>query len=546
MSAALFLLLLLPAAASADPYPRQPGVDIEHYVFRLDLFDDTDEIRGTATVRVRFAAGLNAFELDLASADGEQGMTVAEVTLGGEPVAWTHRGNRLRITLPRAARAAELMAFDITYRGVPATGLFIGNNKHGERTFFGLNWPDRAREWLPMIDHPYDKATNEFIVTAPDHYQVVANGLLLEETDIADGRRLSHWRNGVPIASWLTAIGVARFAAREFGTVRGIPLQTWVFPQDRENGIITFEEPVRQSIEFFGENIGPYPYEKLGNVQAAGLGGGTEKASVIMYGEDAVAARPNTGLVAHEIAHQWWGNAVSVADWDHIWLSEGFATYFTHLFYEHYAGRDAFVSRLTGDRPRIMDTERASLGSTVVHNDLTDIRSGTLSPSRIIYQKGGWVLHMLRGQVGTDTFWSAIRDYYARYRDGNVVTDDLQRVFEEHSGQDLAWFFEQWTRRPVSPTVRGTWRYDSSANRIEIDLAQSFDVTAPPAPAGGAGPRRRPILHSWRRSARGRRSACRSRSAYAPPRAQRFASRRSFSISVSSTSRSPPTKHPSR
>ena len=132
-------------------------------------------------------------------------------------------------------------------------------NKFGDRCFFSVNWPDLARQWLPTIDHPYDKATSEFIVTAPAKYQVVANGLLYEQIDLGDGRRTTHWKQSVPIATWLDDIGVAQFASRHFGKAAGVPLETWLFPQDREAGIVSLEEPTRQAIEFYQRSCWPVP-----------------------------------------------------------------------------------------------------------------------------------------------------------------------------------------------------------------------------------------------------------------------------------------------
>ena len=465
------LISLGRCAAIADTYPRQLGVDALHYIFRLTLSDDTDEIIGEATVDVRFVRdGVAEFALDLASAADGKGMVVSEVTSAGAPARFSHQPDRLLITVSPPARSGERRQFNVRYRGIPASGLRIGANKYGERTFFGLNWPNLARQWLPMIDHPYDKATSEFLITAPAKYQVVANGLLQEETDLGDGRRFTHWKQSVPISSWLNAIGVAQFASRHFGTVKGIPLETWVFHQDRDAGIATFEEPARQAMEFYSDRIGPYPYEKLGNVEAAGLTGGTEHASAIFYGERSVTGQPGTSLVAHEIAHQWFGDSVTEKDWDDVWLSEGFATYFALLSTEHYQGRDAFVAGLKRSRDAIFTLEKATPGITVIHDNLSDMKK-TLN--RLVYQKGGWTLHMLCGQIGTDKFWTGIRDYYQRYRDSNASTEDFRKVMEEHSGAGLSWFFKQWLKRPGSPVIEGGWRYDPAARRIEIDLVQS-------------------------------------------------------------------------
>jgi aminopeptidase N len=463
-------LTLWAPIAAADTYPRQPGIDVRHYTFKLEVSDSSTEIAGEASVDVRFTQpGITAVTLDLASAANGKGMTVRSVTSGGGAVPFTHTAGVLRMQIAQPPTVGEERRFTVAYSGSPANGLRFLKNKHGEWCVFSENWPNRAREWLPMVDHPYDKATSEFIITAPAAYQVVANGLLLAEIDRADGRRITHWKQSVPIASWLNAIGIERFAVRHLGEVKGVQLSTWVAHQDDAAGQIYFQ-PARRALEFFSEHVGPYPYEKLANVAAAGLSGGTEHASAIFYGESGLRAAPATGLVAHEIAHQWFGNSVTERDWDEVWLSEGFATYFTLLFTEHTAGREAFVTGLKNNRTRALAAEKSLPGVAVVHNNLADM-SKVLSP--LVYQKAGWVLHMLRGTIGTEPFWTGIREYYRRHRDGSATGDDLRRVMEEVSRQDLQWFFDQWLRRPVSPSFEGTWYYDAAAKAVRVELAQT-------------------------------------------------------------------------
>lgn len=465
----LTLIGVTPLAAE-DTYPRQPGVDVQHYKFAIALNDSTDAITGDATVTVRFTKrGLTRFFLDLATPANGKGMTVTSVTSNGSALQYTHTNDHLAITLRTPTNDGELRDFTISYHGTPASGLYIGKNRHGERAFFSWNWPDKARQWLPMIDHPSDKATSEFVVTAPAKYAVVSNGLLQDEILLGDGRKLTHWKQSVPIASWLNAIGVEQFAVHHAGTVKGVELQTWVAHQDRDNGIISFEAPSRQAIEFYSEHIGPYSYEKLANVAAAFGGGGTEHASAIFYGENIVKDVPATAIVAHEIAHQWFGDSITESDWDDAWLSEGFATYFTLLFTEHYSGRDAFVAGLVRARTTALAAE-TKFNEPVVHKNISDLR-GVIPP--LVYQKGAWVLHMLRAQIGTDTFWTGIREYYARYRNSNASTDDLRRVMEEVSGQKLDWFFDQWLNRNYSPALAGSWSYDPATKKVVIDLTQT-------------------------------------------------------------------------
>ena len=461
------VLLSISAASFADTYPRQPGLDAIHYVFRLSLEDSSDRIAGETSVTVRLAEGVRELWLDLTSEAGGKGMAVASVTLGGRAVSFTHANDRLRIPRDSQTPSGVDVQVAVKYGGIPREGLRLIKNIHGDRTIFSENWPNHARQWLPMIDHPYDKATGEFIVTAPAHYQVVANGLLLEETDLANGMRRTHWKQSVPIASWLYALGVARFTVHHYDVVRGIPQQVWVFPQDRDQGYQTFELTGRKAFEFFSDWVGPYSYEKLAHIEAAGMSGGTEHASAIFYGEKGVTA--GRAPVVHEVAHQWFGDAVTEKDWDDVWLSEGFATYFTHLYTEQFSGRDAFVRGLRGDVETILAEQNAAPDQPVIHRNLSDM-SKVLN--RLVYQKAGWVLHMLRGTIGTEKFWSGIREYYRRYRNENVSTDDFRQVMEQAAGTPLSWFFDQWLKRPGMPALRGSWHYDAGAGQVRVDVSQ--------------------------------------------------------------------------
>ncbi|MFQ5744751.1 MAG: M1 family metallopeptidase [Acidobacteriota bacterium] len=485
MKRATFAVLLAAAISMAgstllaDNYPKNRSIDVLNYVFRLQLRDDTDEIVGETTVDLRFLVdGIRDFQLDLIAAptDAEgRGMRVSAVSSDGEPLTFSHRDNRLRIMLPAPSSAAQRSRYIIRYRGVPATGLIIGDNKHGERTFFSDNWPNKARNWLPTIDHPYDKARCEFIVTAPGHYQVVSNGLLVEETDLPGDLRLTHWKQSVPIAPWLFALGVARFAVQYVDQYQSKSIQTWVYARDRDAGFYDFAALPKRVLEFFGGRIGPYAYEKLANIQSNSVRGGMEAATAIFYGADSVTGTRSPrwrNVIIHEIAHQWFGNAVTEEDWDDVWLSEGFATYFTLLYIEYAYGHDAFVDGLENSRERVVAFYRDHPDYRIVHDNLADMSQVTSSNT---YQKGGWTLHMLRGIVGEESFWAGIRDYYQRYRNGNASTDDFRRAMEEASGMDLSWFFRQWLYQGGTLEIEGVWRYDGRKKQLHVTLNQVQD-----------------------------------------------------------------------
>ena len=464
------------ASGAVDTYPRQP-IDVEHYRFAITLADSTDRIAGVATVRIRLLrTEIRAVTLDLANATPARqgrGMRVSAVTSRGATLAFAHTADRLTITLERPSTTGDVVEFVVRYEGIPADGLKITQTKYGDRTFFSDDWPDKARQWLPTVDHIADKATMEMDVVAPAHYQVISNGRRVEETDLPGGTRRTVWRESVPIAPWLYTLGVARFAVQEVGEYDGKPIQTWVLAQDRDAGFFDFAVPTRDALAFYSERVGPYSYEKLANVQSNIGGGGMESASAIMYGPASVTGTRSVrwrNVVIHEIAHQWFGNAVTENDWNDVWLSEGFATYFTLLFIEHAYGRDEFAQGLRDSRRTVLDFYAKTPDYRVIHENLSDMSQVTTG---MTYQKGSWVLHMLRQRIGDDRFWTGIRDYYARFKDANASTTDFRLAMERASGQDLTAFFQQWLYRGGVPRVEGSWTWDAATKQVVVELAQS-------------------------------------------------------------------------
>jgi aminopeptidase N len=309
-------------------------------------------------------------------------------------------------------------------------------------------------------------------VTAPAHYQVVSNGLLVEETDLPEGRRRTHWRQSVPIASWLYVLGVARFAVQHVGTWDGKAIETWVYAQDRDAGFHDFAVPTRDALAFYADKVGPFSYEKLANVQSNSVSGGMEAASAIFYSEGSVTGDRSVrwrNVVIHEIAHQWFGNAVTEYDWDDVWLSEGFATYFTLLFIEHQYGRDEFLSGLESSRQRVLTFDKEQPDYRVVHDNLDDMSKVTTGQT---YQKGAWILHMLRGIVGDEAFWAGIRSYYRAHQDGHATTADFRGEMERASGRDLRQFFDQWLLRGGLVRLDGTWSYRAETGTLTVRLTQ--------------------------------------------------------------------------
>ena len=453
--ACLFILLCCSFLATAQPtIPRLGQLDVQHYTFQLELSDDTDQVTASADIRIRFLQPLSSFTLDLVKRGaGGKGMSVLAIREGDTPVEYRHEGEALSLFPKPAVKAGEERTFQILYQGTPADGLIIDKNKYGDRTFFGDNWPNRAHHWLPCVDHPSDKATVDFIVTAPDHYQVVANGIQLEETNLDDERKLTHWKEEVPLPIKVAVIGAARFGVQFAGEAAGIPVSSWVYRQDREAGFYDYSLAV-EVLQFFIDYIGPYPYRKLANVQSKTRYGGMENASNIFYYENSVdGTRSEEALIAHEVAHQWFGNSASEQNWFHIWLSEGFATYGADLYMEQKYGRARLVERLQSERQQVVTFSGRTM-APVVDTTITDWNA-LLNPNS--YQKGAWVLHMLRHKIGEQAFWNGLRQYYASFRGGNALTEDFQHAMEAVSKQNLSAFFQQWIFRPGQPRLEVKW-----------------------------------------------------------------------------------------
>ena len=465
--------------ANDDPYPKNPKIDVINYIFDIKLSDKSDEIICDVLVDLRFLEkGIKKIRLDLVKSSQKtenKGMTVLNVRSGENSLEFLHEENELWIYMDKVSIENERKKIIIQYKGIPAEGLKIANNKYGDRTFFSDNWPNRTRHWLATIDHPYDKAKCEFIVTAPNHYEVVSNGLKIEETHLEDNKKLTHWKQSVPIATWLYVLGVAEFAIQYVDKFDGKSIQTWVFKQDRDAGFYDFAEPTKKALEFYSNNIGPYSYEKLANIQSNSVSGGMEAASAILYSDKSVKGDRNKrwrNVVIHEIAHQWFGNSVTEYDWDDIWLSEGFATYFTLLFIEHEYGRDAFIEGLKSSQKRVDSFHEKNPNYTIIHDNLKNMKDVTSSQT---YQKGSWVLHMLRGVLGTKIFWKGIKNYYLKYKDLNASTADFKKVMEEVSGINLTTFFNQWLYQPGVLKLEAEWYYDKSETELVLFLKQVQD-----------------------------------------------------------------------
>ena len=466
----LTLFFLFQTSLSAQNYKeRLQNIDIKHYNLSIDVNDSTNKIDATALVSLKFKKINSHFELDLVNRDSitGMGMVIDSIYQNNVKVEFTHVNDKVSIQ-PKHPFPGVKYTYTIKYSGIPKDGLVISNNLHGDRTFFGDNWPNRAHNWFPCIDHPSDKATIEYFIKAPNYYQAIANGYLVEESNIDDKSKLYHWKTEVPIPTKVMVIGVAKFAVQNIGETNNVPVSTWVYPQTKEKGFHDFST-AKAILNFFIENIGEYPFLKLANVQSNTRYGGMENAGNIFYYQESVSGSlEHEDLIAHEIAHQWFGNSASEIDWPHIWLSEGFATYFTSLYIQKFKGEEAFLNRLKNQRNTVINYYKR-VQTPVIDTKTKDYIKLLNTNS---YQKGAWVLHMLKNNLGDEIFWKGIRAYYQKYKFSNASTTNFKNVMAQVSGKNLDVFFDQWLKKSGHPVLKSSWIYFNNKVRIIVEQTQ--------------------------------------------------------------------------
>jgi aminopeptidase N len=460
---ALFSLWYIAKAQKPDAV-----IDIVHYRFEVSLTDQSDLIKGKAIIQYRKLLPEKKIQLDLITPDASgKGMKVLAVTAEGL-VKFEHRANVLTLNFNNKNETGTVQTVQITYEGIPSDGLIIGKNKYGHRGFFADHWPQRAHYWLPCVDHPADKATVDFVVTAPDHYRVVANGVLKEEKELGQGFKQTTYTEEMPLPTKVMAIGVADFSVQQSGTYSGVPVYSWVYPEEEERGARDYAQAL-DVLPFYASHIGPYAYRKLANVQSRTRFGGLENANTIFYSENSITGQlKNTALIAHEIAHQWFGNMATEKDWPHVWLSEGFATYLTNCFMESRFGSDTLKSLLKQQRKEVIafaDKDKYPVVDSI-HTDPMQLLNANS------YQKGGWVLHLLRRELGDELFWKSIKTYYEKYSGKNADTRDFQHTVETVSQRALSDFFDQWLYQPGVPQLDIRWDYHADKKEATLRVVQ--------------------------------------------------------------------------
>jgi aminopeptidase N len=455
--------------------------DVLNYTIRTRFDVPNRAVLGDETVTLKpLAGGFRSFDLDASS------MEIESVTLGDSNTAlqFTQPKDKLSITLDHTYEPTDSISVRIKYHATPEKGLyFIPQTRNGTASLtkpaqvWSQGEPEENHYWFPCYDFPDDKSTSEqFITTGMDEI-AISNGALLETINNPDGTHTFHWKMDEPHSSYLISMVVGNYAKLS-DTYKNIPVEYYTYKGTEAEARNAFAK-TPEMMRLFSEKLGiEFPFNKYAQTVVANfIFGGMENITATTHADTEVlgnrsgeAQISTENLISHELAHSWFGDLVTCKDWSQAWLNEGFATFMEAVFREQEAGHEGYLAEMRSNtfvyfledslkyrRPIVYDRYHAPI----------DLFDATL------YKKGALILHMLRYTVGDEMFWKALHKYLSEHRDENVETSDLERAFEETTGQKLDWFFDQWVYKAGYPELRVRSFYDLRAHTITLDVTQT-------------------------------------------------------------------------
>jgi aminopeptidase N len=475
----IFVFTFLPLRTPADdPYPPSRTYDLTHARIHLSLDFDQREIIGDVTEEVTILQD-NTATLKIDSA----GLTISDVTVNGKSAEFKSTPNSLDVTLPHAAKRGEHFTVRIDYTGHPGKGLyFIGPNK---------NYPNQPKEvwsqgesedthfYIPIYDYPNDRLTFEVLLTVPANWITISNGRLAGVATGPAGTKTWDWIQAEPTSTYLISVVAGEFVEKK-DIWRGVPLD-YVVPRGKEDTIgVTFAR-TKDMLSLFSDKLNfKYPWAKY--AQSAVdyfVAGGMENVSATTLTTSGLenpqlapeSVEGSDDLISHEMAHQWFGDTVTCKDWANIWLNEGFATYYEHLWNEAHYGPDSVAYEYWQDQSNWFEQSNLFPSPIVTYDS-----EGGFQSEGNIYTKGGWVLRMLREELGDEAFFRAMHDYLEANKFHNVVTADLIKAIDESSGVAVEPFFQQWVYGAGAPQFEVHSSYDAAAKKVQLHVQQTQKV----------------------------------------------------------------------
>jgi aminopeptidase N len=443
------------APGVGDPYfplAGNGGYEVSRYELTLAVDPLAGSLEGTARIEATALQDLAAFNLDFL------GLEVRRLSVEGTAADYDREGQELTVECPRVVTAGRPFVVEVDYSGTPVppakTGAFSSGWVHAGDTVYTLDEPQGAATWFPVNDHPSDKAAYLFRLTVPTPYTATANGILREAR--AEGAVTTfQWEMDEPMASYLAAVVVGRLVADTPGAAAGVILRDYFAEEWVDEGRRAFER-TGEVLEFFVGLLGDYPFAAYGAVvPAADVGGAMENQTLSLFGQDVLNKRMSDPLVgevfiAHELAHQWFGDSVTITTWQDVWLNEGFATYASWLWLEYDRGPAALEEMVVQSRRMLAAAEDS-------------VPPGDPGPDQLfgvsVYRQGALTLHALRRLVGDQAFTQILREWAGRYRHANATTADFIALTKEIAAtvpaEEIDTLFETWLYQAGLPASSG-------------------------------------------------------------------------------------------
>ena len=466
-------------SAEFRKYPPERSVDILHMA--IDVTPDFKQRWVSGTTKLRFKP-LNATVSELRL--NAQDLRVREITSTATIKAHHSTDSEIIVLFAEPLPAEREQEISITYSAFPRKGLYFRTAEMGYRPedehLFTQGEDIEARHWFPCFDAPNEKFTSEVTCRVPADMTVLSNGKLVSESPASDGLKAVRWLQDKPHVSYLISLVAGHFKKVE-EQYKSIPLAFYTPASQIDLAQTSFVE-TKEMMAFFEEEIGvPYPWDKYYQVCVQDfMWGGMENTSIstltdrTLFPKETENLRSSQGLVAHELAHQWFGDLVTCEDWSQVWLNEGFATYYAHLYNGHKDGQQDFLYGL-------LNSARGFINRTVAEDSRPIVFRRYDNPTDLfgylVYPKGGWVLHMLRSELGPDLFRKSIKTYLERHQFRTVITHDLIAVVEEVSGRSFDRFFDQWVFHPHHPELQVKYSWDEKDKLAKVTITQTQQLT---------------------------------------------------------------------
>jgi aminopeptidase N len=460
---------------------RSRSFDALHYRIQIKIDLDRKSFEGETTVTVSaLQDGLDACALD-----AEEFTVTSVLSDWGDPLRFEQSDKELVVHLSRPYKFGEIISFTCFYHGKnPKIGLrFIEESPDNPKLVFSDSFPDHVHHWFPCFDYPNDKVTDEVIATVKSGLKVASNGRLASVVeDRAAGTLTYHWSQELPHSTYLIFLAAAPYVVVQ-DSIKTLPVDYWVYPKDEKKVLPTYGKTTKM-IEFFNKTFGyDYPWQKYDQISVPS-GGGAESTSAtamthrIMVDDKAEPDFPSIGIVSHELAHQWWGDLITLRSWAHTWMNESFGTYSDYLYFRYEKGDDEGAVNLLGKLNSYLREARTRYIRPIVYDrydrpeDMFDAHT---------YPKGALVLHMLRFLVGDEPFFKTLSHFLHRYAFDAVDTYDFIRTVKTVTGQNLDWFFDQWLFKPGHPVfdIRSEWDEARKILRLRVVQVQEFSQGVP-------------------------------------------------------------------